>query len=35
MKNTPPSMINEFFGNQWPFNKVDITQHAFLEYLVL
>lgn len=31
----PPCMINKFFGSQWPFNKVDLTQHAFLEYLVL
>jgi hypothetical protein len=28
-------MINKFFGNQWPFNKADLSQHAFLEYLVL
>jgi hypothetical protein len=33
--NIPYSLINEFFGNDWFYNKIDPTQHNFFEDLVL
>jgi hypothetical protein len=34
-KNIPPFLIIEFFGTQQPYNKIDPTQHAFFEDLIL
>ncbi len=33
-KIVPPFQITDFFSNQRPHNKLNLLQHALLEYLV-
>jgi len=30
-----PLLITKFFGSHWPYNKTNLTQHAFFEDMVL
>ncbi len=30
-ENGPPFLIIQFFGNDWPYNRADLAQHAFLK----